>query len=84
MGKTHDLIPLKPCSHHQREIGGIRSTNLPEGLDEMYGQMLGLVDKRTQSSRALARRVIIWVLYGYQPLNSEELHEALVAGTSWK
>ncbi|KAL6900009.1 hypothetical protein GGI43DRAFT_406050 [Trichoderma evansii] len=65
-------------------LEALEDTNLPEGLDEMYGQIIGLVDKSNQSSRTLARRVITWILYGCQPLNSEELHEALVAGTSRK
>lgn len=59
-------------------------TNLVDGLDEMYGQILGLLNNSTQSSRMLARRVITWILHGFQPLNSEGLHEALVAGTSRK
>ncbi|PON29017.1 hypothetical protein TGAM01_v202125 [Trichoderma gamsii] len=73
-----------PALTINERLEACEDTNLPEGLDEMYEQILGLVNKSTQSSRMLARRVITWILYGFQPLNSEELHEALVAGTSRK
>jgi hypothetical protein len=52
----------------------------PEGLDEMYHRIVGLIKHLDQPSQQLARRVFTWVAYARSSLNPQQLHEAVYPG----
>lgn len=52
---------------------------MPEGLEEMYARILGLVRKLDSPSQNLARRVFMWVAYARCAMNSAQSCEVISA-----
>ena len=50
---------------------------LPEGMDEAYERILDTIDKKPRAQRELARRILIWTLYGPVPLYIDDLAYAI-------
>lgn len=61
--------------HEQAVLEALK--HLPTDLDKTYQRMLDLIDGQTKSTRALAYRILEWVLYAEHPLRMEELRQAV-------
>jgi hypothetical protein len=65
------------CKHrHDRDIKK-ELERLPRGLDETYGRMLERIMQQPPALQELARKALIWTVYGARPLYVNELREAL-------
>ena len=48
-----------------------------EGLDTTYEQAMQRIDSQSHNSRALAKRILAWIVHSERPLLAEELQHAL-------
>ena len=51
------------------------------GSMTMYSRIVSLILNNAQTSKGLAKRVIIWLLYARRQLAPREMEEALIVGT---
>ncbi|KAF8849962.1 hypothetical protein BDZ45DRAFT_697133 [Acephala macrosclerotiorum] len=61
----------------QRE-DALMEVNLPDGLEQMYNNILGLILSGNRASSDLARLVFMWLLYARRELSASELEQALI------
>ena len=52
-------------------------TDIPQGMGELYSQMLGNVESQPLRLRLMAKRILTWALCSWRPLSLAELEVAL-------
>lgn len=63
---------------HTRDGIMLALTEVPEGMEPMYERMLDDIARRTPKIRAMATRILTWIVCSFRPLEVVELKAALV------
>jgi hypothetical protein len=69
-----------PGLTQNQRVKAITNVNFPEGLDQMYQRILGLISQANNAERILAKKIFIWLTYARGVLNKRQLEEAVISG----
>ncbi|KAK3900049.1 hypothetical protein C8A05DRAFT_17600 [Staphylotrichum tortipilum] len=75
-----DLSIRMPAEHQlQRQL-----KKLPKSLAELYDSILGNIRRQPGDAGTMTRTVLLWVVFGLEPLELRELNLALAVAELWK
>jgi hypothetical protein len=66
-----------PALRPSMRLRVIENLTHPEGLDDMYLRILGLIAAGPQPERNLARRIFLWLVYARKHLSARQLRDIL-------
>lgn len=66
-----------PALSRRARLQAINEHNLIEGLDEMYGRIIGLIRNKLKPQRGAAFKTFQWLVAAHRPLHFSELQAAL-------
>jgi ankyrin repeat domain-containing protein 50 len=54
-----------------------RLGQLPAGLDALYGATFSRIESQPEERAALAKRILMWLVYAQEPLSTEDMRYAV-------
>ena len=75
---TLALEQLKENWHTQNDVDQVLN-DLPEGMEPLYVRMVETISEQAQRPRAIASRILTWMVCSFRPLELEELEVVLAS-----